>query len=201
MTLGRLRQDRGYAAWFSGFLLLLALLLPAMPVLGDDQGWSAAEDPGAIILMRHALAPGTGDPAAFDLSDCATQRNLSDEGRDQARRIGEAFETHGIDVASVLTSQWCRCRETAERLGLAAVEEVPALNSFFRDRSTADAQTQDVLGILGDLPPDERVILVTHQVNITALTGVFPTSGEALVVGLVPGDERLEVRGRILIEP
>ena len=83
---------------------------------------------GAAILMRHALAPGTGDPADFALDDCSTQRNLSDEGRAQARMIGEAFASRGIRIDEVLTSQWCRCRETGgasgsrARPGLSAAE-------------------------------------------------------------------------------
>ncbi len=175
-------------------------LLPAMPALADEEGWNGAKQPGAIILMRHALAPGTGDPADLDLADCRTQRNLSDEGRVQARTIGDAFKERGIDIEKVLTSQWCRCRETAELLDLAPVEDFPGPNSFFSDRSTAAAQTRETLDFLKGLPESGRIVLVTHQVNITALADVFPKSGEAIVVDMSP-DGRVELKGRILIDP
>ena len=191
---------RWYVAWFSGFLALLAALAISVPAFADEAGWNAAKQPGAIILMRHALAPGTGDPADLDLADCGTQRNLSDEGREQARKIGDAFKQRRIEITKVLTSQWCRCRETAELLDLGPVEEFSALNSFFRDRSTADAQTREALDFLDALPEDERLVLVTHQVNITALTNVFPKSGEAIVIDVSAGGE-VELLGRILIDP
>jgi len=198
--LGRLRLDFGYAAWFSGFWGLLLTLFLAAPSWADEAGWAAAGRPGAVILIRHALAPGTGDPENFELEDCTTQRNLSDAGRAQARSIGEAFKERDIDISQILTSQWCRCRETADLLDLGAVQDFPALNSFFEDRSTADAQTAETLEYLAKRPDDERHLLVTHQVNITALTGVFPKSGEAVVVDISPAGD-VDVLGRILIEP
>jgi phosphohistidine phosphatase SixA len=132
--------------------------------------------------MRHAIAPGGGDPPGFRLDDCATQRNLSEEGRNQARSIGESFRSRGIPVDRVLTSQWCRCRETAELLDLSPVEEYAVLNSFFSDRSTADSQTEALRRFVGETDPQGNILLVTHQVNITGLTGVFPASGEMVVV-------------------
>lgn len=175
-------------------LLLLGLLWPGMVVAND---WEALDTPGAFAIMRHALAPGTGDPARFDVNDCATQRNLDDRGREQARRIGAAFRDkgHGFDV--VLTSQWCRCRDTAMLLGLAPVQEVSAFNSFFRDFSTRDSQTAKALTVLDDR--SDRAFVVTHQVNISALTGRSTRSGEVLVVR--HAGDRLEVLGSIRIDP
>ena len=91
--------------------LTLLLTLFALPVLAND--WDALREPGAVAIMRHALAPGGGDPAGFDVTDCATQRNLDDRGRDQARAIGAALRERGFTFGRVLTSQWCRCRDTA----------------------------------------------------------------------------------------
>lgn len=159
------------------FALCLALL--AAPVHADPM--AAAATPGAVLLMRHATAPGTGDPANMRLGDCTTQRNLSDEGREEARRIGERFRTAGIAFDRILTSEWCRTTETAELLGLGPVTAFPPANSFFADRSTADRQTAEVLAFLAGLPEAERVLIVTHQVNITALTGITPRSGEIVV--------------------
>ncbi|MGI8936025.1 MAG: histidine phosphatase family protein [Phormidesmis sp.] len=93
-----------------------------------------------VVLLRHALAPGTGDPANFQLNDCSTQRNLSETGREQAIAIGEAFRSRNTPVIEILSSQWCRCLETAELMAVGPVEPFPALNSFFRDRSTANDQ-------------------------------------------------------------
>jgi phosphohistidine phosphatase SixA len=197
--LNRLRLDRRYAAWFLGVVGLLSAFV-SLPIRADEAGWEAAKRPGVVFLMRHALAPGTGDPANFRLDDCSTQRNLNDAGRDQARRIGEAFKTRGIKVDLVLTSQWCRCRETAELLDLGAVDDFPPLNSFFQDRSTATSQTSETLVYLKGLADGQRPFLVTHQVNITALTRGPVRSGEVIIVDVSNGGD-VDVLGRILIDP
>lgn len=175
-------------------MFLLPALLPG-PALAND--WAALQQPGAVAIMRHALAPGTGDPAEFRLGDCASQRNLDARGRAQARAIGAAFRARGITFDRVLTSQWCRCRETAELLALGPVEEVPALNSFFRDRSTRARQTREVSALIADARGG--LMLVTHQVNISALTGRGAASGEVLVIR--PIDVGVEVLGSIMIAP
>ncbi|MEX0922465.1 MAG: histidine phosphatase family protein [Rhodovibrionaceae bacterium] len=178
------------------FLALALLTFPAAAQEDAEAAWAAFAEPGSVALLRHALAPGTGDPANFTLGDCTTQRNLSAEGRTQAERIGAAIRAKGIAVERVLTSQWCRCRETAALLEQAEVEDFPALNSFFADRSTRDAQTAELHAFLAGLPSGEKAILVTHQVNITALTGVYPASGELIVIR--SGTEgAIEVLGRI----
>ena len=135
-----------------------------------------------VALMRHALAPGMGDPDDFSLDDCTTQRNLSSEGRNQAVRIGARFTQAGITEADVYTSQWCRCRETAELLGLGAPVPLPALNSFFSNFSRQAAQTEALAAWLAEQTLDRPLILVTHQVNITAFSGVFPGSGEVVLM-------------------
>jgi 8-oxo-(d)GTP phosphatase len=152
---------------------------------------------GYVILLRHATAPGTGDPVGFRLGDCSTQRTLSDAGREQARRIGDALKDADVRIDAVYSSQWCRCRETAELLGLGPVASLPLLNSFFRrPAAEGDVQTQQLRAWLVDQRPKGAIVLVTHQVNITALTGVFPQSGEMVVVR-PPADDRPEVIGRL----
>ncbi len=150
--------------------------------------------------MRHAHAPGTGDPASFALDDCATQRNLDAQGRAQARETGAAIRAAGVTVDRILTSQWCRCRDTARLLHLGPVEDLPALNSFFRDRSRADAQTGELRKFLLGLPPEETVVLVTHYVNIAALTGRGVASGEILLLE-IGRDGAVSVVGGVLIDP
>ncbi|SDF93655.1 MULTISPECIES: histidine phosphatase family protein [Thalassobaculum] len=176
---------------------LAALALPTVARAGAE-GWEAMRRPGAIALMRHAYAPGTGDPDNFTLGDCSTQRTLNDEGRAQARRIGEAFRRNGIEVDAVLTSQWCRSAETAELLGLGTPEPMPSLNSFFDARQRRAEQTEATLAFLRSRPEDHRLVLVTHQVNITALTGRGTASGEFVVIDLTPTGE-VEVLGEVLV--
>jgi phosphohistidine phosphatase SixA len=164
---------------------VLALLAMAGPACADETLWAALAEGGHVALMRHALAPGTGDPDHFRLDDCTTQRNLDEVGREQARRTGQAFREHGVTVGQVLSSQWCRCLETAELLGLGEALPFAPLNSFFGDRARGPEQTEAVRALLADIDPaGPSLVLVTHQVNITALTGIYPRSGEIVVLRL-----------------
>ncbi len=175
-------------------ILILIFLIPCTALAND---WDALEQDGAIAIMRHALAPGTGDPSDFDLRDCSTQRNLDERGRTQARSIGAAFRDRGIKFDRVYTSQWCRTRETAELLEAGPVVEAPSLNSFFRDRANRDRQTAETRELIGGT--DGRFMLVTHQVNISGLTGRSTRSGEVLIIRATEGS--VEVLGSILIDP
>ncbi len=165
-------------------LVLLACASAGRAAEPADALWTALAQPGHVALMRHADAPGTGDPAGFKIGDCATQRNLGERGRNQARALGAEFRKRNIVVSQVLTSQWCRARETAELMALGQlVEEPAALNSFFGRPGEREAATAALRRRLAALPADAAtVVMVTHQVNITALTGVFPRSGEIVVL-------------------
>lgn len=182
-------------------LIVLTLGAGSPAVAKDDAAlWNAVRSGTAFAMMRHALAPGTGDPETVVIGDCTTQRNLSDSGRAQARAIGASFRANGIASARVLTSAWCRCAETAELLGLGKVEVLKALNSFFTDRASEPAQTAALKAwIVKDRAlrtAGNPLVLVTHQVNITALTGVFPRSGE-IVIARLGADGGVEVLGRL----
>jgi phosphohistidine phosphatase SixA len=136
-------------------------------------------------MIRHAYAPGSGDPANFQIGDCATQRNLNDVGREQARHIGKWLRARGITAARVYTSQWCRCRETAELLGLGPVAALPALNSFYerpRDREPNLAALRDFLARQPAKGP--LVVLVTHYVTIAGITDEAVSSGEGVLLRL-----------------
>lgn len=146
----------------------------------DARLWAALKSGKAFAIMRHALAPGTGDPASFSVDDCKTQRNLSDVGREQSREIGNRFRARGIDGAQVYSSQWCRCKETAKLLGLGDVKELPALNSFFETMERGTDQTQALKTWLMAYRGRRPLVLVSHQVNISALTGRGATSGETV---------------------
>jgi phosphohistidine phosphatase SixA len=155
------------------------------------------DDGGYVIMLRHARAPGTGDPDHFRLGDCATQRNLDDEGRAQARRLGERLRAAGIVSAEVHSSQWCRCLETAALLDLGPVEELPALNSFHQRPAERQPNLEALRQFLAVLPADgPLVVLVTHQVTIAAITGRGVVSGEAVVLA-ADGTEEPRVVGRI----
>lgn len=182
-----------------GAILLLALLFPfPAPGLAEPTEaalWAGLKNGDHVALIRHAQAPGTGDPPGFRLGDCSTQRNLSDAGREQARSLGARFRGHGIETAAVYSSQWCRCLETARLLDLGKVVPFPGLNSFFREHRREAGQTAEVRALIGKRPGGTPLVLVTHQVNISALSGVFPQSGEIVV--LRADGEDLTVAGRI----
>lgn len=168
----------------NAYLLLMRALIVILGFLcspGQADPLSLAGQPGVVVLMRHATAPGGGDPAEFVLGDCTTQRTLSEAGREEARAIGAQMRAAGVQFDVILTSEWCRTRETAELLGLGPVTPFAPVNSFFGNRQDGPRQTGDTLAYLATLPAEARVLIVTHQVNITALTGIVPRSGEAVI--------------------
>lgn len=174
-----------------------AALVQAQPA---DLFWRQLREGGCAVLMRHALTePGLGDPPGFKLGDCTTQRNLSAAGREQSRRLGQAFEREGIAVTSVRSSAWCRCIETGQ-LAFGRHALWPALNSIFQGQGEADAQTREVLATLATLRPPANWVLITHQVNISALTGEFPAMGELFATRPDPASPgRLRVLARLAV--
>jgi phosphohistidine phosphatase SixA len=176
-------------------LMLSALASGAASALDDAALWDGLKSGRHVALIRHAEAPGVGDPAGFRLDDCATQRNLSDAGRRQAEQAGALFRRMGVERATVYSSQWCRCLDTARGLGLGTVVPQPALNSFFDNGGAEQAQTGQLRQLIRRRPAGMPLVLVTHQVNITALTGVYPAAGEIIV--LRPDRDGLVVLGRL----
>ena len=144
--------------------------------------------PGHVLLLRHANAPGTGDPPAMKLSDCSTQRNLDDVGRNQARALGQRLRDAGVSKARVYTSELCRCRETAQLLNIGTVQALPALNSTVRlTESERVSQINTLREFIQKLPRDGGpVVLVTHQVIVTSLTHDFPDAGGGVILHLLP---------------
>lgn len=186
------------AAAFAG----LALGLGVADVQAQTDAWALLKQPGHAAFMRHSDAPGSGgvgDPPGFRLEDCATQRNLSDEGRAHARRTGEAFRAHGISFDRVLTSPWCRCKDTAA-LALGHDAEIfdPLSNLVGRSQHR-DAQVKALRALLAGPDGKRRLLLVTHGIVIHAVTGVAPASGEMVIVR--PGsDGKPDVVGRLKVE-
>jgi 8-oxo-(d)GTP phosphatase len=134
-------------------------------------------------MLRHARAPGTGDPDHFTLGDCSTQRNLSEAGRADARRLGEGLRRAGIDSARIYSSRWCRCLDTAAELGLGPATPLPVLDSLFgAAEAEIGARTADLRQFLHGIEPGRPVILVTHQANIRALLLRPTASGEGVLL-------------------
>jgi phosphohistidine phosphatase SixA len=139
---------------------------------------------GYVLLFRHSLAPGVGDPANFKLNDCSTQRNLSAEGREDAKEIGKWLQRREVKIARVESSRWCRAKETAQLLNLGKVRLNPNLDSLFQEAdATKHPQTSKVRQqIINHRNKTGLLVLVGHYVNIAALTGVGVDSGEGILV-------------------
>ena len=166
----------------------LLLLLAGFPAQADTAAaWAALRQDGAIALMRHADAPGGfGDPAGFRLEDCATQRNLSADGRAEAERVGAAIRRERIAVGKLLSSPWCRCMDTATLMGLGAVETAPAFSNVVVLSDRRAELTEAGRAVLRAWKGPGVLLVVTHGANIRALTGgPNPASGEIVVVSLV----------------
>jgi len=174
----------GLASIRNGLLLWLVMIGLAMPVGATDRltGAAYAKAPvGTVLFVRHALAPGNGDPAGFSLDDCRTQRNLDDVGRDQARELGRRMQQLGLTFVRVYSSQWCRCRETASLMAMGPVLELPYLNSFYQNIVPREETLAGLRATLATLPDDgELTLMVTHFVTISAITGIAVGSGEAV---------------------
>lgn len=174
--------------------ILILLICPTVTSANPTSTIDALSENGHVLLLRHALAPGFGDPAEFDVNDCATQRNLSAEGVAQAKAIGAKLREAGLGELTVYTSQWCRCRDTAIALELTGPIEHQGLNSFFQDRGRRDEIVADLRGLLASLQKEPAAVLVTHQVNIRAVTGQTVRSGEG-IIARVEADGELTALG------
>jgi phosphohistidine phosphatase SixA len=180
-------------------LLALLALFASTSAFADDALWSAIHKGGYALVMRHAQAPGKGDPANFRLDDCTTQRNLSAEGRGQAAELGKAIRERNVPVGRVLSSRWCRALETA-RLAFGQVEPEPALDQFYEADQRIE-RSGAVRAIIHAWSKDRgNLVLVTHQPNVTALTNLEIEEGEIVVMAVAP-DGTLAVYGRLKPSP
>jgi len=174
---------------------LLALLIAATPAAADDALWTLLKGGGQVVMMRHATAPGTFDPPGMRFDDCATQRNLDESGREEARRVGAAFRAREIPVAKVLSSRWCRCMDTA-RLAFGRAEHWEPIDGARPGTDLETRRTADVRRFAGTPLTGGNVVLVSHNFNIRALTGISTISGEMVV--LTPrGNDTFEIAGRL----
>jgi phosphohistidine phosphatase SixA len=186
---------------FWGYLLICLSGLTSLAMAGGDSDNAemieSIKAGGHILMIRHALAPGAGDPANFRIGDCSTQRNLDDRGRDQARAIGNWLRSKGLTSARVYSSQWCRCLETAQLLELGPVEELPALNSFYELTQDREPNLRALRKFIAEQPSDGvLIILVTHLVTISAIANEAVSSGEGVLLK-IKKDAPCEMVGRL----
>ncbi len=174
---------RALTALFLGIVILAAS--PPAGAVDEAELVERMRGGGHVLMIRHALAPGTGDPANFTLGDCATQRTLSDAGRAQARAIGDWLRQRGIRQARLYSSQWCRCLETADLLDLGPVTELPGLNSFYQRPEDRRPNLAALNAFFADQPTDDDlIVMVTHFVTIAAVTGSGTRSGGGMLIEL-----------------
>jgi len=181
-------------------LVVLLVFLAVRPAAAadDEAAWKLLAAGGQAILIRHAITtPGVGDPPGMRLAECSTQRNLTDEGRAHARRVGEAFRTRKIPVDRVMSSPWCRCLETA-RLAFGPPEVWTALSNLFDRPQHRVEQVAQMQTFIGGLRRSGNVVLVSHGSTISALTGINPDPAEMVVV-TPQGGTRFTVAGRLTV--
>jgi phosphohistidine phosphatase SixA len=176
--------------------LCVALAATCALARADEALWSQLRAGGLVVFVRHAETdPGVGDPPGFRLDDCKTQRNLSAAGREQAKRLGDTLRRERVPVGQVLSSEWCRCRDTAT-LAFGRYETWPALNNLFGRRENEPAQARAMAERAGAYSGKGNLVLVTHGATIAPVAGVNPAQGELVVMKPVVSG-KLELVGRL----
>ena len=164
-------------------ILSLFFFLFTSQLNASDQAWNIVQEGNKIILIRHSLAPGGGDPAGFKIDDCKTQRNLNRVGINQSKKIGKLFKQNNVPVDQVLSSQWCRCKDTA-KYAFGDFREFTALNSTFQSPydKNENKQLNELYNYVSKWDgKGKNLVLVTHYSIITAVTNAVPSSGEIVI--------------------
>ena len=164
-------------------LNLFLIFIISFKLNASEQAWKLAKEGDKIILIRHSLAPGGGDPPGFKIDDCKTQRNLSKAGINQSKKIGKLFKQNKVPIDQILSSQWCRCKDTA-KYAFGNFKEFTALNSTFQspfDKNEAK-QLKELYSFTKDWKGNgKNLVLITHYSIITAVTNAVPRSGEIVI--------------------
>ena len=176
-------------------LLLIGLLNFENYAFSSEKTIKALKKGGKIIFIRHAIAPGNGDPDNINLKDCNTQRNLSKEGIKQSEKIGKFFRDNKIEIDKILSSEWCRCKDTA-KFAFNNYKILSALNSFYDERfaHNKDKQIQELNNYINNWKSNKNLILVTHYVLISEVLNYGPSSGEIVV-----SDKNFNIIGNVEI--
>ena len=177
------------------FLIIFISLSSSVKADFNEKLFNQLNDGGKLIFIRHAYAPGSGDPNNFNLNDCSTQRNLSEEGRKQAEYIGEFFSDNEINIDKVLSSEWCRCKETAQ-IAFKNFSTNSFLNSFYSPKfaKNKDKQINDLYDYIKKLKSNKNLVFVTHYVLISEVLNYGASSGEIVV-----SDKNFNIIGSIEI--
>ena len=178
------------------FLIIFIFLNSPIKADSNEALINELQKGGKLIFIRHAYAPGGGDPTNFDVNICETQRNLNDEGRVQSKKIGNFFKTNNISINKIYSSEWCRCKETAE-IAFKKFETKNFLNSFFSAKFSKNRKKQviDFKKFLKNWDQKQNIIFVTHYVVISELLNYAPSSGEIVI-----SDKNLKVIDTLEIE-
>ena len=176
-------------------LLYLAFLISILtnPLFSDEHILNSLKDGGKLIFIRHAIAPGNGDPSNFKINDCSTQRNLNQTGIEQSKIIGLFFKKNNIKIDKVLSSEWCRCKDTAN-LAFKNFQTFKALNSFYDPRfaQNEDEQIKELKDFIGKWNSEKNIVFITHYVVILSLLNEAVSSGEIII-----SDKDFNVVGRV----
>lgn len=173
-------------------ILLVALSIMVMTaslVNASETSAQPRDTRSLVLLLRHAYAPGGGDPANFDVNDCSTQRNLNEQGREQSRAIGHQLRRLGLKPTNVWSSQWCRSWDTAVLMNVGDVRALPYLNSFFQNRSVGPTQMANLRRFLAELDPKGGpYVMSSHQVVVSAISDQWVNSGDGVWL-ILTGDK------------
>ena len=165
-------------------LKVLIFSLLSFHLHSSEQNWQPAQEGNKIILIRHSVAPGGGDPIGFKINDCKTQRNLNKKGINQSKKIGKLFKKNKVPIDQVLSSQWCRCKDTA-KYAFGKYKDFTALNSIFQSPydDNEGRQLKELYSFVKKWNgKGKNLVLVTHYSIITAVTNAIPSSGEIIIV-------------------
>ena len=174
-------------------LIFSVLLFQLNYSFANDKVIESLKEGGKLIFIRHALAPGNGDPENFELKNCSTQRNLNEIGIQQSKKIGLIFKKNEIKIDNIYSSEWCRCKDTA-KYAFDEFETFDALNSFYDIRFAAneDKQIKDFYEFIDSIDSKNNIVFVTHYVVIGAILNIGTSSGEIVVT-----DKNLNIIGSI----
>jgi phosphohistidine phosphatase SixA len=183
----------------SALFIAMALAVGAAYGADDPTAWTALRGDGHVALIRHASAPGpAGDPADYKLDDCTTQRNLSEQGSAEARALGERFCLQRVNVGKIVSSQWCRCRQTAELMNIGPIEDAPTFNNAFILNTKRGELTAGARDMIGAWRGPGTLVVVTHGENIQLILGLRPREGEVIVVAPdLSSEKKMRLIGRI----
>ena len=167
------------------FILIFSFILSLIfstTVFSNEQIISKLQSGGNVVFIRHALAPGNGDPLNIDLNDCETQRNLNEAGIKQSKRIGDYFKNNNIPIDKVLSSEWCRCKDTA-KYAFKNYNTFKALNSFYDEKfyKFKDQQIENLKEFIKKWDGNKNLIFVTHYVVISEMLNIGVSSGEIVI--------------------